>query len=63
MARRKLSRAQVWRLFSVSLMIGMGVGIYYLLSPYQQCRREMLIDNPNVKEAIIIDECMKRTAN
>ncbi len=63
MAYRKLSRTQVWRLLLISLAISVGVGIYYLLSPYQQCRREMRIENPEIKEQVIIDECMKRSAD
>tara|TARA_B100001175_G_scaffold301966_1_gene295575 strand:+ start:107 stop:298 length:192 start_codon:yes stop_codon:yes gene_type:complete len=63
MAYRKLSSAQIWRLFLISLTIGMVVGIYYLLSPYQQCRREIRIEHPNTEEQGIIDECLERTTN
>jgi len=63
MAYRKLSSAQVWRLFFLSLAIGVGVGVYYLLSPYQQCRREIRIEQPDIEERVIIDECLQRTAD
>lgn len=63
MAYRKLSSAQIWRLFLISLAIGMVVGIYYLLSPYQQCRREIRIEHPTTEEQVIIDECLERTTS
>ncbi len=43
MGYRKLSLTEVRRLFLISLGIGVIAGIYYLISPYQQCKREVRI--------------------
>jgi len=63
MAYRKLSLTEVRRLFWISLGIGVIAGIYYLLSPYQQCKREVRIQYPTVEEKAVIDECLMRTSD
>jgi hypothetical protein len=62
MAYRKLSLTEVHRLFLISLAIGAVAGIYYLLSPYQQCKREQRIQYPETQEEVVIDECLNRSA-
>jgi hypothetical protein len=47
----------------ISLGIGVIAGIYYLLSPYQQCKREVRIQYPTVEEKTVIDECLKQTSD
>ena len=63
MAYRKLSLTEVRRLFWISLGIGVIAGIYFLLSPYQQCKREVRIQYPTVEEKTVIDECLKQTSD
>tara|TARA_B100000676_G_scaffold306091_1_gene361624 strand:- start:780 stop:971 length:192 start_codon:yes stop_codon:yes gene_type:complete len=61
MGYRKLSLTEVRRLFLISLGIGVIAGIYYLLSPYQQCKREAHIQYPEIQEEAVIDECLSRS--
>ena len=58
MGYRKLSLTEVRRLFLISLGIGVLAGIYYLISPYQQCKREVRIQYPEIQEEVVIDECL-----
>jgi len=61
MARGKISHFQFRKLVIVSSLLAALAGAYYLLSPYQQCVRDLRIGQPQIAEGAVVNQCTAST--
>ncbi|MEK9786275.1 MAG: hypothetical protein VW546_09730 [Gammaproteobacteria bacterium] len=57
MAGHKISRGQLKKLVLISSLLGVIAGVYYALSPYQECVRETRWVQPDIDEGTLVNIC------